>query len=54
MHNETMNFGHRAGFGYDTSGALGPFHLKANIFHGHEGAIEQNISDGNDGFCCHK
>ena len=20
MHNETMNFGHRAGFGYDTSG----------------------------------
>ena len=50
MHNETMNFGHRAGFGYDTSGAFGDkFHLKANIFHGHEGAIEQNISDGNDG-----
>ena len=50
MHNETMNFGHRAGFGYDTSGAFGDrFHLKATIFHGHEAAIEQNISDGNDG-----
>ena len=50
MYNETMNFGHRAGSGYDTSGALGDkFHLKvALIFHGHEGAIEQNISDGND------
>ena len=49
MHNETMNFGHRAGISYDTSGALGDrFHLKATMFHGHEAAIEQNISDGND------
>ncbi|MFL2679377.1 MAG: OprO/OprP family phosphate-selective porin [Alphaproteobacteria bacterium] len=50
MHNETMNFGHRAGIGYDTSGAFGKrFHLKATLFHGMESAIEQNISDGSGG-----
>jgi len=50
MHNETMNFGHRAGIGYDTSGAFGKrFHLKATLFHGMESAIEQNISDGDGG-----
>ncbi len=50
MHNENMNFGHRAGLGYDTSGAFGKkFHLKATLFHGHEASIEQNISDGGDG-----
>ena len=50
MHNENMNFGHRAGIGYDTSGAFGKrFHLKATLFHGHEASVEQNISDGGDG-----
>jgi phosphate-selective porin len=49
MHNETMNFGHRAGIGYDTAGAFGSrFHLKATLFHGMESAIEQNISDGSE------
>lgn len=50
MHNETMNFGHRAGIGYDTSGAFGDrFHLKGTLFHGLEAAIEQNISDNEGG-----
>ena len=50
MHNETMNFGHRAGIGYDTSGAFGKrFHLKGTLFHGLESAIEQNISDNEGG-----
>ena len=43
MHNETMNFGHRAGIGYDTAGAFGSrFHLKATLFHGLEGVLQHN------------
>lgn len=49
MHNEVMNFGHRAGIGYDSAGAFGPWHLKTTLFNGKESAIEQNLSDGESG-----
>ena len=50
MHNEMFNLGHRTGIGYDTKGAFGKqFHLKATFFSGLESAIEQNLSDGQDG-----
>ena len=44
MHNDMMNFGHRSGIGYDTSGALGKeFHTKMTFFTGQEASFEQLV-----------
>ena len=51
-HNEMMNFGHRTGIHYDSSGAFSDrFHFRTSLFHGSEMAFDQRISeDGHETF----
>ena len=42
MYNEAANLAHRAGLHYDSSGAMGPFHLRVALTAGAEGAGGKN------------
>ena len=45
MYNEAANLAHRAGLHYDSSGAMGPFHLRVALTAGAEGAWRQENED---------
>ena len=45
MYNEAANLAHRAGIHYDSSGAMGPFHLRVALTAGAEGAWRQENED---------
>ena len=45
MYNEAANLAHRAGLHYDSSGAMGPFHLRVALTAGAEGAWRQEQED---------